>query len=44
MPESIRARVPDKYFDKYDPADVEYLPRDWCNEQKWVCRSLIVLL
>jgi hypothetical protein len=43
-PKSIRARVPDKVLDKYDPADVEHLLRDWCTEQKRVCRSLIVLL
>jgi len=43
-PESIRARVLDKFFDKYDPADVEYLLRNWGTEQKRVCRSLIILL
>jgi len=43
-PESIRARVPEKVFEKYDTADVEYLLSDWCTEQKRVCRSLIVLL
>jgi hypothetical protein len=43
-PESIRTRVPDKVFDKYDKTDVEHLLRDWCTEQKRVCRSLIILL
>jgi hypothetical protein len=43
-PEIIRARVPEKAFEKYDTTDVEYLLRDWCTEQKMVCRSLIVLL
>jgi len=43
-PESIRARVPNKVFGKYDKTDVEHLLRDWCTEQKMVCRSLIVLL
>jgi len=37
-PESIRARMPDKFFDKYDAADVEFLLRDWCREHKIVCR------
>jgi hypothetical protein len=41
-PESIRARVPEKVFEKYDTTDVEYLLSDWCIEQKKVCRSLIV--
>jgi hypothetical protein len=44
MPESIRARVSDKVFEKYDKTDVEHLLRDWCTEQKRVRRSLIVLL
>jgi hypothetical protein len=44
MPESIRARVSDKVFDKYDQTDVEHLLRDWCTEHKRVCRSLIVFL
>jgi hypothetical protein len=43
-PESIRTRVPENVFEKYDTADVEYLLSDWCTEQKRVCRSLIVLL
>jgi len=43
-PEIIRARVPEKVFEKYDTADVEYLLSDWYTEQKRVCRSLIVLL
>jgi hypothetical protein len=43
-PETIRARVPDRVFEKHDTADVEYLLSDWWNEQKRVCRSLIVLL
>jgi diketogulonate reductase-like aldo/keto reductase len=42
-PEIIRARVPEKVFEKFDTADVEYLLSDWCTEQKRVCRSLIVL-
>jgi len=42
--ESIRARVPEKIFEKYDAIDVEHLLRDWCTDQKRVCRSLIVLL
>jgi hypothetical protein len=42
-PEIIRARVPEKVFEKYDTTDVEYLLSDWCTEQKMVCRSLIVL-
>jgi hypothetical protein len=41
-PEIIRARVPDKVFEKYDAEDVEFLLTDWCSEQKKVCRSLIV--
>jgi hypothetical protein len=44
MPKSIRARVPDKVFEKYDKTNVEHLLRDWCTERKKVCRSLIVLL
>jgi diketogulonate reductase-like aldo/keto reductase len=43
-PEIIRVRVLDKVFEKYGTVDVEYLLRDWCTEQKMVCRSLIVLL
>jgi hypothetical protein len=43
-PEIIRARVLEKVFEKYDPADVEELLREWCTEQKMVCSSLIVLL
>jgi len=43
-PESIRAKVPEKVFEKYDKTDVEHLLRDWYTEQKMVCRSLIVLL
>jgi hypothetical protein len=43
-PESIRARMPDKVFEKYDKTDVEHLLRDWCTKRKRVCRSLIVLL
>jgi hypothetical protein len=43
-PESICARVPEKIFEKYDAIDVEHLLRDWCTDQKRVCRSLIVLL
>jgi len=43
-PESIRARVPNKVFEKYDKTDVEHLLRDWCTERKMICRSLIVLL
>jgi diketogulonate reductase-like aldo/keto reductase len=39
----IRARVPEKVFEKFDVADVEYLLSDWCTEQKRICRSLIVL-
>jgi hypothetical protein len=42
--EIIRARVPEKVFEKYDPADVEELLREWCIEQKMVCSSLIVSL
>jgi hypothetical protein len=42
-PEIILARVPEKFFEKYNAADVEYLLSDWCTEQKMVCRSLIVL-
>jgi hypothetical protein len=41
-PEIIRARVPDKVFEKYDVEDVEFLLTDWCTKQKMVCRSLIV--
>jgi len=41
-PEIIRARVPDKVFEKYDAEDVEFLLTDWRTEQKKVCRSLIV--
>jgi hypothetical protein len=41
--EIIRARVPEKVFEKFDEADVEYVLSDWCTEQKMVCRSLIVL-
>jgi hypothetical protein len=41
-PETIRARVPAKFFEKYDSANVEHLLREWCTEQKKVCRSLIV--
>jgi hypothetical protein len=41
-PEIIRARVPDRVFEKYDAEDVEFLLTDWCSEQKRVCRSLIV--
>jgi len=36
-------RVPEKVFEKFDVADVEFLLSDWCTEQKKVCRSLIVL-
>jgi hypothetical protein len=43
-PEIIRARMPEKVFEKYDSVDMEYLLKDWCIEQKMVCRSLIVLL
>jgi hypothetical protein len=43
-PETIRARMPDRVFEKYDPTDVEHLLHNWCTEQKRVCRSLIVLL
>jgi hypothetical protein len=42
--EIIRARVPDKVFDKYDKTNVEHLLRGWCTEQTRVRRSLIVLL
>jgi hypothetical protein len=42
-PEIIHARVPEKVFEKYDTADVEYLLSDWCTKHKRVCRSLIVL-
>jgi hypothetical protein len=37
-PESIRARMPDNFFEEYDAADVEFLLRDWCREHKIVCR------
>jgi len=37
-PESIRARMPDNFFAKYDAADVEFLLSDWCTEHKRVCR------
>jgi len=37
-PESIRARMPDNFFDNYDAEDVEFLLRDWCREHKIVCR------
>jgi hypothetical protein len=43
-PESIRARVPEKVFEKYDRTDVEDLFRDWCTEQKRARRSLNVLI
>jgi hypothetical protein len=43
-PESIRARVPEKVFEKYDAIDVQHLLWDWCTDQKRVCSSLIVLL
>jgi len=43
-PETIRARVPAKFFERYDKADVEHLLREWCIEQNRVRRSLIVLL
>jgi len=43
-PESIRARVLEKVFEKYDRTDVEDLLRDWCTEQKKVCRSFNVLI
>jgi hypothetical protein len=42
--EIIRARVPEKVFEKYDTANVEYLLSNRCTEQKRLCRSLIVLL
>jgi hypothetical protein len=41
-PEIIRARVPDRVFEKYYAEDVEFLLTDWCSEQKRVCGSLIV--
>jgi hypothetical protein len=44
MTETIRARVPAKFFEKYDNADVEHLLREWCTEQKKVHKYLIVLL
>jgi hypothetical protein len=31
-------------LEQNDNTDVEHLLRDWCTEQKRVCRSLIVLL
>ena len=37
-PESIRARMPEKFFEQYDAEDVEFLLRDWCREHKIVCR------
>jgi hypothetical protein len=37
-PESIRTRMPDNFFAKYDAADVEFLLSDWCTEHKRVCR------
>jgi hypothetical protein len=37
-PESIRARMPDNFFAKYDAVDVEFLLSDWCTEHKRVCR------
>ncbi|XP_062173561.1 uncharacterized protein LOC133879026 [Alnus glutinosa] len=33
-PESIRARMPDNFFAKYDAADVEFLMSDWCTKHK----------
>ncbi|XP_062162130.1 uncharacterized protein LOC133869188 [Alnus glutinosa] len=33
-PESIRARMPEKFFEQYDAEDVEFLLRDWCREHK----------
>jgi len=44
MPLTIRARMPDKFFDKYDQTDVEDVLHEWCTERNRVCRSLIVLL
>jgi hypothetical protein len=43
-PESIRARVPKKVFDKYDKTDMDHLLRDWYIEQKRVHRYLIIFL
>jgi hypothetical protein len=37
-PESIRARIPNNFFAKYDAADVEFLLSDWCTKHKRVCR------
>jgi hypothetical protein len=42
--ETIRARVPTKVLEKYDRENMEHLLREWCTEQKKVCRSLIVFL
>jgi len=42
--ESIRSRVPESVFEKYDRTEVEDLLRDWCTEKNRVCRSLNVLL
>ena len=38
-PESIRARMPENFFEEYDAEDVEFLLRDWCREHKIVCRK-----
>jgi len=43
-PLTIRARMPDRFFDKYDQTDVEDVLHEWCTERNRVCRSLIVLL
>jgi hypothetical protein len=36
--------VPNAVFEKYDRTEVEDLLRDWCTEQKKVCKYLNVLL
>jgi hypothetical protein len=42
-PELIRARVPEKLFEKHDATDVEFLLNDWCSAKKKVGRSLIIV-
>jgi hypothetical protein len=43
-PLTIRARMPDTFFDKYDRTDVEDVLHEWCTKINVVCRSLNVLL
>jgi hypothetical protein len=36
-PLTIHARMPDRFFDKYDQMDVEDVLHEWCTDRNRVC-------